>query len=276
MTDLDRLKAAAFEEGDSPLDTEVAPMPRMLVEVKPDPSPLALVAEAIAKGHDPSKLNALLDFAERVQRDARQTAYAKAMIACQQVMPIIVHDAQNKHTVSTYAKLETIQEQIKPIYTAHGFTLSWDEADCPKPGFARIVCYVLHEGGHIQRHQGDFPLDGTGAKGGGVMSPVQGRVSSNTYAQRDMVRSIFNLTIAGQDDDGNQFVSPQQVKQLWGALQRVEKTLGQKVPDERMQQFWGWCQVDSFDKLPLSWFQKVLDEIRRWQKAAEEQKAGKK
>ncbi len=226
------------------------------------PDPMAMVAAAIEKGMDPQKI---LDFIERMKKTEDQEKYARAMIACQKAMPIVVHDSNNAHTKSTYAKLETIQEKIKPIYTQHGFTLSWGEVESNKPGYARVTCDVIHEGGHIQRVIGDYPLDGSGAKGGGVMSPIQGRVSSNTYAQRDMVRSIFNVTIVGMDWDGaatGGLCSDEQIqmiRDLLDALDRAKYNLD-------LNRWLKWLKAEKVESILMADFDKAVLDLNQRRK----------
>lgn len=178
--------------------------PNNLAERKPR-DPMDLLAIAIEKGISAESINRLYDLYERDQTRRREDAFALAMAACQREMPTIVKDAENTQTRSTYALLETVQRLAKPVYTAHGFALSFAEADCPLPNFKRTICDVRHEDGHCVRYHCDLPVDGIGPKGNpiGGMNAVQGNISSGSYAERVLIKRIFNLTIAGQDDDGN-------------------------------------------------------------------------
>jgi hypothetical protein len=211
-----------------------------------DRSPIELIDAAIQKGLDPQKI---LDWHERIERGRAQAAYAVAMNACQQELPVVLHDAQNSFLNSTYASLEGIQKQIKMLCLKHGFSLSWGEDSSPRPGFVRIICNVMHTAGHVERFQGDYPLDGAGAKGGANMNALQGRVSSNTYAQRDMLRSIFNLTIAGKDHDGNEYVTPDEIAAL-------NELIGKTGTD--LKRFLAWAGAETLDKLPRRRFAEAV------------------
>jgi hypothetical protein len=119
-------------------------------------------------------------------------------------MPCIVRDAENEQTKSRYVKLETITHRAKEIYTGHGFSLSFSEAESSIEKFKRIVCLVRHVEGHSESHWIDLPLDGFSAKGNpiGAMNPVQAAISTGSYGQRVLTCRVFNITIADTDLDG--------------------------------------------------------------------------
>lgn len=279
MTDLDRLKAAEFEEGDSPPDTEAAPMPRMLVEVKPDPSPLALVAEAIAKGHSPAELHALLDFAERVKKDMAAEKYAKALARFQAECPQILKTRQVKFGENRggykFASYDDIDKVIAPLLRACEIVISFS-FDKPEGNLLMGTCRV-QVGSHIVPTTLPVPF----AKGQNT-NAAQDLGVTITYAKRYLLCAALNIRITDNleaDTDGttsSDFISDKQLKELKAIIGRVESILQQDIPDERMQQFLGWLQVESLDKLPVGSYQKAFDELCRWQKKAEEQKARKK
>lgn len=166
-------------------------------------NPLMLIERAIDKGMDPAQLKALVDLQEQWTAYQAKAAYARAMTDAQEEMPLIVRDAQNTHTQSRYARLETITHWAKPVYTKHGFALSFSEAESPKPNMKRVVCKVSHRDGHSESHWVELPIDGTGAKGGkSSMNEVQGCISTNSYGHRVLTCNVFNITIADTDLDG--------------------------------------------------------------------------
>jgi hypothetical protein len=130
-------------------------------------------------------------------------AFAVAMNLCQQEMPVVLKDAENKHTKSRYARLESLTHTIKPVYTKHGFSLNFGTADTTLAQHIRLTCKVTHRGGHSETFQADIPLDGTGPKGEAIggMNRTQAAGSTYSYGQRYLSKLIFNLTIAEEDDD---------------------------------------------------------------------------
>jgi hypothetical protein len=124
------------------------------------------------------------------------------MAAAQAEMEPIRFDSSNDQTRSRYASYAALDRTVRPIYTRHGFALSFNTADAALPEQARIVCDVCHAGGHTRRYHIDMPVDGKGARGGDVMTKTHAMGSGISYGMRYLLRMIFNLAI-DQDDDGN-------------------------------------------------------------------------
>lgn len=220
-------------------------------------NPLVLLQSMVDKGADPEKLNRFFDLVERWDHNRAVEAFNRAMQACQAEMPVVVRSTVNGRTNKKYAPLETISDRIKPVYTKHGFTLSFSEASGAPEHMARIVCVVRHVGGHEERHQGDYPLDGSGAKGGGVMSPVQGRVSTMTYAKRDLKLAIFDVTIADTDRDGE----PLDGGTIGQAeCREINRLMGEKHVDAK--RFFEWAGVESVEQITRRDCPKVLSMLR--------------
>ncbi len=138
---------------------------------------------------------------EMQDRDAAR-AYADAMKACQKEMPAIQKRGKNKQTNSRYALLEDINRLITPIYTRHGFSLSFGTDRSELADHVGIVCDVMHDGGYSKTYTYDAPIDNVGIKGEKNKTTTHGRGSAISYGRRYLVIMIFNLTI-GDDDDGN-------------------------------------------------------------------------
>ncbi|WP_414608604.1 ERF family protein [Stenotrophomonas pavanii] len=138
---------------------------------------------------------------EMQDRDAAR-AYADAMKACQKEMPAIQKRGKNKQTNSRYALLEDINRLITPIYTRHGFSLSFGTDRSELADHVGIVCDVMHDGGYSKTYTYDAPIDNVGIKGEKNKTTTHGRGSAISYGRRYLVMMIFNLTI-GDDDDGN-------------------------------------------------------------------------
>jgi hypothetical protein len=155
---------------------------------------------------DPSidvvKLDRLLLMRERENARVAEQAFNAALAEAQTEMHPVAADSDNPQTRSRYASYATLDQAVRPIYTQHGFALSFNTADAPGPEQARIVCDVCHVGGHIRRYHIDMPIDGKGARGGDVMTKTHAMGSGISYGMRYLLRMIFNLAI-DQDDDGN-------------------------------------------------------------------------
>jgi hypothetical protein len=215
------------------------------------PDHLSLLRLAVEKGARADELEKLAALAERLEANRAKAAFTASFNACQKEMPVFVRDAQNKRVSSerkTYIYLETIQAALRPIYTKHGFAISWSQGDVAKEGYTRVIGKLHHVAGHSEQYQGDYPLDGRGAKGGEVMNPLQGTVSSHTYAQRDMLRLMFNLTIADYDLDGEREPAPSegiladQLAELNALARAADSLPGQKMS---MAKFCKWVSAAS-------------------------------
>lgn len=92
---------------------------------------------------------------------------------------------------------------MRPIYTKHGFGLSFDTGEGAPDLYVRVVCYVTHTGGHARTYHADIPADGKGAKGGDVMTRTHAVGAAMSYGMRYLLKMIFNVAVGEDDDDGN-------------------------------------------------------------------------
>ena len=164
--------------------------------------------EVIARAaRDPSvdidKMERLIAMQERVQARDAELAFNKALNAAQSEMRPIAANASNPQTKSRYASYDKLDRVLRPIYTEHGFSLSFDEAESPKPEHVRVVCYVSHVGGHTRTYHRDMPADGKGAKGGDVMTKTHAAGAAGSYGARYLLKGIFNVSVGEDDEDGN-------------------------------------------------------------------------
>lgn len=208
-----------------------------LAAARPD-DPLAMLSAALQSGQDPAKLEKLMDLAERWKADRAAEQFAGAMNECQKLMPCVVKDALNKHTSSTYARLETVQTTIRPVYTQEGFSLSYGTEDSKLDGHVRVVCDVRHVGGHKERYTLDAPLDGAGMKGSSNKTGIQATGSTISYARRYLLMMIFNLTVADQDTDGNALDALDTITEAEGL--EVEDLITDSKADR--ERFLEWCE----------------------------------
>lgn len=163
----------------------------------------AISAAAANPQTDIEKMERLWAMHERiVARDAEQ-AFNEAMGAAQGEMGRISADATNTQTRSKYATYGQLDRHVRPIYTKHGFSLSFDTTDGAPEGHERILCYVSHSAGHTRTYRADIPNDGKGAKGGDVMTKTHASGSAKSYGMRYLLKMIFNIAIGEDDDDGN-------------------------------------------------------------------------
>lgn len=204
------------------MNTSVIDMSRASQERQPVSESTALVQVIERAARDPNididKMERLLAMQERIFDRNAAADYNAAMAACQAEMPQIVPRSNNSQTNSLYAALEEIDRIARPVYTKHGFALSFGTADCPIQSYYRQTCKVSHRGGHSEERQADLPIDTVGIKGTPNKTGVQGFGSTMTYGQRYITKLVFNIVIGGLDDDGNSGGDP-----VTNALQEVRK-----------------------------------------------------
>lgn len=189
----------------------------------------ASLLEVISKAaRDPNvdidKMERLLQMQERVQAREAEAAFNQAMNVAQSEMGPIGANASNPQTKSRYASFDKLDRVLRPIYTAHGFSLSFDEGESPKPEHVRVLCYVSHIAGHTRTYHRDMPADGKGAKGGDVMTKTHAAGAAGSYGARYLLKGIFNVAVGEDDDDGNSAVGTINDDELARLQQLVEVT----------------------------------------------------
>lgn len=149
------------------------------------------------------KMERLLVMQERIFAKNAEMAFNASMTDAQSNMRQVSADATNPQTRSQYASYSALDKAIRPVYTQHGFSLSFDTADGAQPDWVRVVCYVSHRNGHSRTYHVDMPADGKGAKGGDVMTKTHAAGSAMSYGMRYLLKLIFNVAVGEDDDDGN-------------------------------------------------------------------------
>lgn len=147
---------------------------------------------------DIAKLEALLKMQREVVLEQDRRAFNRAMSAAQKEMLPVIRDSTNPAFKSKYAKLETIDAQMRPIYTAHGFNVRYKTGICPRDGWMRVICVVSHDDGYYEESYLDSDSAGSANK-----TSVQAIGSIVSYLRRYLLLMVFNIvTAADPDDDG--------------------------------------------------------------------------
>ena len=152
---------------------------------------------------DVQKFGELLRMQRDVENDQARKSFNRAMASAQAEMLPVVRDAKNSHLNNRYAKLETIDAAIRPIYTRWGFSVRYGSAPSPHEGWLRITCTVAHDDGYFEENYLDAPVSLTGSQGGRMaVTPVQAIGSTVTYLRRYLLGMVWNTVLADDDDDG--------------------------------------------------------------------------
>jgi hypothetical protein len=210
---------------------------------------------------DIDKLERLMAMYERVTAKNAEAEYAKAMSEAQSEMTRVSADALNPQTKSRYASYAALDRALRPIYTKHGFSLSYDTAEGAPPDEIRMVCHVSHISGHCRSPHIDIPADGKGAKGGDVMSMTHARGAGSSYGMRYLLKMIFNVAIGEDDNDGNldepDHITMNQILDLKAKIEEV---------GAGMDAFLKVAKVEKLDDIHADRYRSAIDWLNRYAK----------
>lgn len=152
---------------------------------------------------DVDKLERFMQLHERAQARIAEERFHAAMSAAQREMRPVAADADNPQTRSRYASYAALDRALRPIYTSHGFGLSFNTLESAAADVVRVVCDVSHVDGHQKQYRIDMPADGKGARGGDVMTKTHATGAAMSYGMRYLLKMIWNVAVGEDDDDGN-------------------------------------------------------------------------
>ena len=174
---------------------------------------------------DLAKMEALLAMRRSEEDRGAEREFDAAMARAQSQMHTVVRDRNNDQTRSKYATLEAISKALKPIWTQHGFSLSFGTAADGPEGHHRVTCRVSHSGGHSRDVAADIPVDDKGMKGQVNKTGTHAFGSTVSYGRRYLTMMIFDIA-TGDDDDGNSagrapepFIVAEQYQMLMGEIE---------------------------------------------------------
>lgn len=171
------------------------------------PSLLTTIADlARDPACDVEKLRALIAMQREVMAEQARIAFDAAMADAQAEMVPVLRSATNAHTKSRYARLEDIDNAIRPLITRHGFSLTFDNPDQTVDGIV-VTCAVAHRDGHVRSYKIAGARDDKGAQGNANKTPIQAIGSTISYLRRYLTCMIFNVALTNDDTDGNE-ISP--------------------------------------------------------------------
>jgi hypothetical protein len=166
----------------------------------------ALMTAIAAAARDPKtdvvKMERLTSLWERIESKNAESAFNVALAAAQTEMRPIATDSDNSQTHSRYASYTALDRALRPIFTKHGFSISYNTGESKKPDHILVIAYVSHAG-HTRTYTVDMPNDGKGAKGGDVMTKTHATGAAMTYGMRYLLKMIFNVAVGEDDRDGN-------------------------------------------------------------------------
>lgn len=186
------------------LDTALVPKEDGSLQKQPDAAMAMFERLASDPNVSVEKVDGFMKMWERIQAKKAEEAFNAAMSAAQSEMRRIAPDAFNSQTKSKYPTYAALDRVLRPIYTGHGFGLSFNTSpEAVGELTMRVLCLVTHAGGYGRTYQIDMPADGKGAKGGDFMTRTHAAGSAVSYGMRYLLKMIFNVAVGQDDDDGN-------------------------------------------------------------------------
>jgi hypothetical protein len=160
---------------------------------------MQLTEMARDKTLDVTKLEALLKMQREMAAEEQRTAFRAALARLQsqigQLSKAGVIETPSGRK-SRFLRLEDIDNAVRPLLAAEGFSLSFDST----PGQGNMTTYtatLAHCDGHAETKTLALPID-TGAG----RNAVQSMGSSVSYARRYLIEMHLNIVKKGEDDDG--------------------------------------------------------------------------
>jgi hypothetical protein len=177
--------------------------PTLLPVETSQPAPLVTQApstvemfERLAKDPavDVDKLQRLIDMQKDILRVDAEAAFNASFVQMQPKIPTIAEKAKTDKT--TYAPLEDIIEIVRPILSAHNFTLSF-RTEWPEPQTVKVTGILTHQQGHSRTSEFIASADKSGSK-----NDIQAYGSSVSYGKRYTTKDLLCIVTRKEDDDG--------------------------------------------------------------------------
>ena len=207
-----------------------------------DAAPSTLLAAIVGMAKDPAvdvtKLQAVLEMQERLERRQAEREFIAAFARLSAMMPrvkkngtisLIDKQGVNKGSIA-FAKWEDMDKILRPLLAEEGFSLSFDSVVRPGDGGGLIVTGTLmHRDGFSRTASIPLPLDvGPGRNN------LQAGGSTLAYGKRYTTEMLVNIVREGEDNDGNDLISVEQAAELDGMMREMGVD-----PPKFLQQFFG-------------------------------------
>lgn len=207
---------------------------------------------------DVDKLQKIMDMQEHSLDREAEKSFNADMVLAQSEIKMAVKNKQNQQTRSSYADLAAVIGSAKPVYTKHGFALSFYEGETKKDKHIRVMCDVMHRDGHTKTRFYDVPLDVSGIAGKTNKTLVHGGGSSTSYGRRYLTCMVFNIP-TGDDDDGNiaggvEYVAGENLEQIKALIAETESDTAA---------FLKVAGAESIDAIPVRNHTKVMSMLNR-------------
>lgn len=191
-------------------------------------TPESLIAAAIEKDLDISKLHALMELRREWMAEQAKKLYFEARTAFQAECPVIqkdkiVYDKYGKERYR-YAPTDRIVREVKDLLTKNGF--SWETKGKQTETSYTAIVVATHVAGHSEYGEFTVPIKGD------YMTDQQIVASARSFAERYAFCGVFGIKTSEHDDDGNIFsieatgLLPEQIDNLYALLAQAKADIG--------------------------------------------------
>ena len=261
------MKSAHVTEDQPALELAAQPKQELATQERNAGMQAAGVLEFIERAsRDPNfdiaKFERLLAMQREVMAEQREAEFNDSLARVQAEMPQMEQNGLISYpgrdgkpaTRIPFSKLEDIDEVIRPMYSAEGFSVTWNSKPIMDGKLIEVTGIFRHRSGHKEALSIALGPDDSGGK-----NNVQARASTVSYAKRHLIKMFFHIIERGADKDGStqQKITREQADTLRSKLEEVEANIA------------GFCELMEVDTLE-NLMQTQLDEAYR---AIEKKKA---
>ena len=209
---------------------------------------------------NPDNLLKLLDMQERVLAKQAEMAFNADLALMQSELPVIRETGQLIHgnkLISSYAKFEDINRQVRPVLARYGFSVSFDLKFAEQ--MCDIQCILSHREGHRMTTTMTLPFDTGGSK-----NNVQAIGSTISYGKRYAIMAMLNLSSSATEDndaDGlHEKITEEQAADLTALVDEL------KLQREKMFAYFSskyGVNITDYSDIPAAHFDDVIAEIEK-------------
>jgi len=247
--------------------TEVADdvKPNGLATIQEPPTPMALIATAMAQKYPIEQLTKLFDLQERFEKNQARNAFFAALTAFKQNPPEILKTKTVSFNQTTYkhAPLGDAAMAIAQALGKHGLSHRWETKQFDN-GKIEVTCILSHELGHEERTTLAALPDASGGK-----NAIQAVGSTTCYLER---YTLFAATgLSAQDDDdgaGSAPADPELLKQQIGQINEAIDECEAAGASVDFDKFLKWLGIENLDLLTPKLFSKGMYHLTAKRKKA--------
>jgi hypothetical protein len=247
--------------------------------------PESIIRFAIEKGNvNVDIMERLLAMRTQLQGEFAKKKFDESLAAFQSECPAIqkrknVMNKDGKTIRYSYAPLDDIVDQVKPLLKNHGFSYSIDIDSSAEKGWVVVCCEITHSAGHSKTSSFKCPIDPQG-----FMSEPQKYASALTFAKRYAFCNAFGILTADEDNDANinkeKPAGPSKLKTDDSSLESYARILWEKlIPIRGLAKNWDaankWLRelefINDTEELPytlsIDRYKEVIDKSNEYLKS---------